>query len=91
MILTARNQQARTQDNRIYLFDNIKFLAIVLVVIGHAINFLTSSKGNMLEKSLYITIYSVHMPLFIFLSGLFLSLWTNLLNFLNKRLYHMCL
>lgn len=71
MILTARNQQARTQDNRIYLFDNIKFLAIVLVVIGHAINFLTSSKGNMLEKSLYITIYSVHMPLFIFLSGLF--------------------
>lgn len=67
-------QNAENKASRIYLFDNIKFLAILLVVIGHAINFLTESdNGNMLEKSLFLTIYSIHMPLFIFISGLFLK------------------
>lgn len=66
-------QNAENKTGRIYLFDNIKFLAILLVVIGHAINFLTETDGNMLEKSLYLTIYSIHMPLFIFISGLFLK------------------
>lgn len=65
--------KAENKANRIYLFDNLKFLAIVLVVIGHAINFLTESDGNMLEKSLFLTIYSIHMPIFIFISGLFLK------------------
>lgn len=59
--------------DRIYLFDNIKCLAILLVVIGHAIDFLTRQDGNWLEKSLFIIIYSVHMPLFIFISGLFIK------------------
>lgn len=66
-------QNTENKTGRIYLFDNIKFLAILLVVIGHAINFLTETDGNMLEKSLYLTIYSIHMPLFIFISGLFLK------------------
>lgn len=65
-------QNSENKAGRIYLFDNIKFLAILLVVIGHAINFLTEADGNMLEKSLFLTIYSIHMPLFIFISGLFL-------------------
>lgn len=66
-------QNSENKAGRIYLFDNIKFLAILLVVIGHAINFLTETdNGNMLEKSLFLTIYSIHMPLFIFISGLFL-------------------
>ena len=65
-------QNAENKTGRIYLFDNIKFLAILLVVIGHAINFMTEADGNMLEKSLFLTIYSIHMPLFIFISGLFL-------------------
>lgn len=56
---------------RIYLFDNIKLLAIILVVIGHAIDFIARQDGNHLEKSLFLIIYSVHMPLFIFISGLF--------------------
>lgn len=60
-------------NNRIYLYDNVKFLAITLVVIGHAIDFLTKLSGNQLEKSLFLTIYSVHMPLFIFISGLFVK------------------
>lgn len=66
-------QNSENKAGRIYLYDNIKFLAILLVVIGHAINFLTDTdNGNMLEKSLFLTIYSIHMPLFIFISGLFL-------------------
>lgn len=56
---------------RIYLFDNIKLFAIILVVIGHAIDFIARQDGNHLEKSLFLAIYSVHMPLFIFISGLF--------------------
>lgn len=66
-------QNTENKIGRIYLFDNIKFLAILLVVIGHAINFLTETDGNMFEKSLFLTIYSIHMPLFIFISGLFLK------------------
>lgn len=58
---------------RIYLYDNVKFLAIILVVVGHAIDFLTRQDGNWAEKGLFFVIYSVHMPLFIFISGLFLK------------------
>ena len=47
-----------TQKQRIYLFDNVKWLAIVLVVIGHAIDFLArTNTGNQLEKSLFVIIY----------------------------------
>ena len=67
------NDNIATKTNRIYLFDNIKFLAILLVVVGHTIGFLTKESGNMLEKSMFVTIYSIHMPLFIFISGLFLK------------------
>lgn len=70
---TSHQQRLGTHKNRIYLYDNIKFIAILLVVIGHAIDFLTRVDGNRFEQSLFLTIYSVHMPLFIFISGLFLK------------------
>ncbi len=70
---TSHQQRLNTPKSRIYLYDNIKFIAILLVVIGHAIDFLARADGNHLEKSLFLTIYSVHMPLFIFISGLFLK------------------
>ncbi|MBE6825198.1 MAG: acyltransferase [Ruminococcaceae bacterium] len=54
---------------RIYKFDNIKLLAIILVVVGHVIDSFTA-KSDMF-KSLFIFIYAFHMPLFIFISGLF--------------------
>lgn len=54
---------------RIYKFDNIKLLSILLVVVGHVIEPYTN-KSDMF-KSLFIFIYSFHMPLFIFISGLF--------------------
>lgn len=60
---------SNTLKSRIYKFDNIKFLVILLVVVGHTIeNFVDKSD---MFKSLFIFIYSFHMPLFIFISGLF--------------------
>lgn len=62
----------RVQSNgRIYFYDNVKFLAIVLVVIGHIIDPLAMKDSNPLDQNLFLTIYSIHMPLFIFISGLF--------------------
>ena len=53
---------------RDYYFDNLKFLLIALVVIGHVIEPMSSS-GNL--KFLYILIYLFHMPLFSFVTGYF--------------------
>lgn len=54
-------------------FDNAKFLAILLVVIGHSI-------ANLLDvplaRALYLTIYMFHMPLFIVITGYFSRNWT---------------
>ena len=63
---------AAPAKERIYLYDNVKCLAIILVVVGHAINYLTDFDGFTLDIALYVMIYSFHMPLFIFVSGLFL-------------------
>lgn len=72
--MSGNKLSQHTQKQRIYLYDNVKWLAIVLVVIGHAIDFLArTNTGNQLEKSLFVIIYSFHMPLFIFISGLFLK------------------
>ena len=56
---------------RIFLFDNLKFLLIMTVVVGHCIYYMTGNSNIM--KSMFIFIYSFHMPLFIYLSGLFHS------------------
>lgn len=59
----------KTQPNRIYYFDNLKFFLILLVVIGHVCyEFMGDS---LIMKKIYQTIYSFHMPLFIFISGFF--------------------
>lgn len=50
-------------------FDNLKFLLITLVVIGHAIEPLIGLYPNI--KLAYNLIYSFHMPLFVFISGYF--------------------
>ena len=54
---------------RLYMFDNLKFLLITLVVLGHT---LTSEViDNVYLRSVFLFIYSFHMPLFLFISGLF--------------------
>lgn len=51
--------------NRILQIDVLKGFAILLVVLGHAI-YETYSENNIVFRM----IYSFHMPLFMFLSGL---------------------
>ena len=55
------------ENRRIALWDNLKFILIVSVVIGHFINI----RDSVTYHSIFIFIYSFHMPLFIFLAGLF--------------------
>ncbi len=50
-------------------FDNAKYLAIVLVAMGHAWEPLTD--GSRAAEALYMVVYSFHMPAFILISGYF--------------------
>ena len=50
---------------RNYRFDNIKLILILFVIVAH---FFELFKG---EERAYLTIYTFHMPLFIFLTGIF--------------------
>lgn len=50
-------------------FDNVKFVMIVLMVVGHFVDAFTASSD--MCKSAYMFIYSFHMPVFLFISGLF--------------------
>lgn len=56
------------ENKRIMLWDNLKFFLICLVVIGHFVDYYIESD---IYKSIFIFIYSFHMPLFIFAAGLF--------------------
>ena len=63
-------------SERIYKFDNLKLLLIYLVVLGHVIDVNLGTTGGLTQNSrdmatLFVTIYTFHMPLFIFVSGLF--------------------
>ena len=58
-----------TAEGRICLFDNIKFFLIATVAVGHIIDFATAESD--VYKSIFLFIYSFHMPLFLFLSGVF--------------------
>ena len=54
--------------NRIALWDNLKFFLVTCVVIGHfADQFTDLSK---IYDSIFLFIYSFHIPLFIFIAGL---------------------
>lgn len=54
---------------RIAKWDNIKFFMMACVVIGHTIYHFNGSSE--LAKSLYLFIYLFHMPVFVFVAGLF--------------------
>ncbi|QBE48736.1 hypothetical protein EVS81_07755 [Leucobacter triazinivorans] len=59
----------RTAKPRIAVWDNARFLLIVLVVVGHAIS--TVRNDSQLGFALYAYIYLFHMPAMILLSGMF--------------------
>ncbi len=70
------------EKKRLYLYDNLKFLLIVLVVLGHLIDDSTvklfgaggGETGVPQAKvfsGAFLFLYAFHMPMFIFISGLF--------------------
>lgn len=54
---------------RMPLWDNLRFLLITLVVIGHFSDFFTTQCRG--YQSLFLVMYPFHMPLFLFISGHF--------------------
>ncbi len=54
---------------RVPVWDNARFLCIVLVVLGHAIQRLTYDSD--IARALYLLIYAFHMPAFALISGYF--------------------
>lgn len=56
------------KKERIYFYDNLKYILITLVVIGHFLLLIPDVNG---AKGLILFIYSFHMPLFVFVSGFF--------------------
>ncbi|MFH8972669.1 acyltransferase family protein [Streptomyces sp. NPDC017890] len=61
-----RTQPGRQRDA---FFDNAKYLAIVLVGVGHAWGQILD--GNRTVETLYRVLYTFHMPAFIIISGYF--------------------
>ncbi len=57
------------QSKRIEKWDILKFFLIFLVVLGHTIQNFTDESGWM--NGLFFWMYTFHMPVFIFISGLF--------------------
>ncbi|GGQ00911.1 acyltransferase family protein [Streptomyces mutabilis] len=63
------DQQTRPGRQRDAFFDNAKYLAIVLVGVGHAWGQVLD--GNRTVETLYRVLYTFHMPAFIIISGYF--------------------
>lgn len=59
---------SNSNSDRIYLYDNAKAFLILLVVLGHICEPFVDKVP--IYKSIFIFIYTFHMPLFIFISGL---------------------
>lgn len=62
------NRRIASED-RTPKWDNLKFAMILCVVIGHTLYYFYSSSA--IAKSLYLFLYTFHMPVFVFISGLF--------------------
>ncbi|MET7454877.1 acyltransferase family protein [Streptomyces sp. NPDC005574] len=66
---SERRPETAGAGQRDAFFDNAKYLAIVLVAVGHSWEPLRSDSRAV--TALYMTVYAVHMPAFIILSGYF--------------------
>jgi fucose 4-O-acetylase-like acetyltransferase len=60
---------APAPKSRVPLWDNARFVAVTLVVIGHAVQRLTADSDNALI--VYLFVYAFHMPAFAIISGYF--------------------
>ena len=57
-------------NKRFEKWDNVKGMLIILVVVGHYMYYFQDDTWNM--SRIYYGIHLFHMPLFVFISGLFL-------------------
>jgi fucose 4-O-acetylase-like acetyltransferase len=62
-----------TATNRDPLVDNVRFILVTFVVVGH---FLTTFRAAPQMNYLYVWIYTFHMPAFVYLSGLMVTSYT---------------
>jgi fucose 4-O-acetylase-like acetyltransferase len=62
-------ETAAQPKRRVPFWDNARFVAVTLVVIGHGIQRLTADSDNALV--VYLFIYAFHMPAFAMISGYF--------------------
>ncbi len=80
--ITAEVSSDPAPKKRFFIYDNLKFLLILFVVIGHfADQLVVELYGDYLDdptlpisdffNKVFIFIYAFHMPLFLFVSGLF--------------------
>lgn len=83
---------APTSPQRDSYWDTVKALLIFLVVLGHAVQFMYTTNGNMdfWSDSVFKGIYIFHMPLFILISGFFAAKsiskrgWASVLRYLQR-------
>lgn len=61
---------ARSVVPRVAIWDNAKFIVMVLVVLGHMTE---SFRGTQAVDAIYGVIYAFHMPAFLLMSGVFAS------------------
>ncbi len=59
----------KNSSNRNEIVDLLKGLAIYLVILGHVIQCYSYSSSQYLNNPAYLCIYSFHMPLFMYISG----------------------
>ncbi|MFD6281008.1 acyltransferase family protein [Streptomyces sp. NPDC060209] len=65
----ARTEAPAPAKRRDAYFDNVKYLAIVLVAVAHAWE--PVMDGSRTTRALYMVVYTFHMPAFILVSGYF--------------------
>lgn len=77
-----------TVNVRDIAIDNLKTFAIVLVVLGHSLQYLIypsfNGPENEYKNYLFRIIYIFHMPMFIFISGMFHKNSEGLIDFIRK-------
>ena len=70
--MAQTTRESCASPTRIPLYDNAKFTLICCVVVGHLLNFCNLRKRRF-ARAAYVFIYAFHMPLFLFVSGLFVD------------------
>lgn len=66
---TREIEESKFSMNRSAKWDNAKFVLIWLVVLGHFVE--SGAEDYISARQIFFGIYSIHMPAFIFISGLF--------------------